>query len=220
MTTTTRSRGTVLAGLAALFVAGTSSAHGQVFEQSAKVFADDADAFDRFGTSVAVDGDLIVIGASRNDDAGDESGSVYLFDGRSFTQQSKLVASDAEAFDRFGISVDAADGIVVVGANADDGLASRAGSAYLFDADTATELFQLQAGDGIAGNLFGNSVSIADGLVVVGAPGDDVNGAGSGSAYLFDAGTGAELLKLIPADGSANDSFGTVSRSASSRSRT
>ena len=50
-----------------------------VWTQAAKLTAFDGEAYDNFGISVAVDGDTVVVGAPRNDGAGADSGSVYVF---------------------------------------------------------------------------------------------------------------------------------------------
>ena len=47
--------------------------------ERAKLTADDGEADDRFGNSVSIDGDTMVIGAIRDDDKGDKSGSAYVF---------------------------------------------------------------------------------------------------------------------------------------------
>lgn len=70
------------------------------------------------------------------------------------------------------------------------------------------EDLKLLPADGAAGDEFGYSVAIADGVVAVGAPSSNDNGPYSGSAYLFDAETGAQLAKLLPSDGAAYDFFG------------
>ncbi|MCH8879727.1 MAG: AAA family ATPase [Planctomycetes bacterium] len=62
--------------------------------------------------------------------------------------------------------------------------------------------------DGAAIDFFGYSVAISGTTAIVGAWGDDDNGAGSGSAYTFDITTGQQLAKLLPEDGSAGDGFG------------
>ncbi|MHC4107825.1 MAG: FG-GAP repeat protein, partial [Planctomycetota bacterium] len=64
--------------------------------------ADDAANQDIFGISVGVSGDMAIVGARGNDDAGNASGSVYLFDVTTGQQLHKLTANDAAAFDRFG----------------------------------------------------------------------------------------------------------------------
>lgn len=67
----------------------------------------------------------------------------------------------------------------------------------------------IRGNDTDAGDLFGASVDINNRVIIVGAYGDAPNGSFSGSAYLFDADTRAQLHKLIPSDGSAQDQFGT-----------
>ena len=61
-----------------------------------KLTARDAAAGYLFGGSVAVSGDTALVGASRDDDAGSDSGLAYVFvrSGTSWIQQAKLTASD------------------------------------------------------------------------------------------------------------------------------
>jgi hypothetical protein len=103
--------------------------------QQAKLLAADGVADDRFGTSVAVSGDMVVIGAVGNDDMGSESGSAYVFvraaDG-TWTQQTKLLAADGVADDRFGTSVAVSGDTAVIGASLDDDKGLYSGSAYVF----------------------------------------------------------------------------------------
>ena len=76
------------------------------YAQQAKIVASDAAASDHFGYSyLGIDGDYAVIGAHQNDDGGSNSGSAYIFtrSGTSWSQQAKLVASDAAAGDYFGM---------------------------------------------------------------------------------------------------------------------
>ena len=98
------------------------------------------------------------------------------------TQMAKLVANDASNQDWFGISVAISDGIAVVGAPYKD---SKSGVVYLFqmsssdDANSWTQVAKLTADDRSAGDLFGESVAIGDGTIVVGAWGDDDKGSAS-----------------------------------------
>jgi len=85
------------------------------------------------------------------------------------------------------------------------------GSAYLFDISTPnapTEIAKLTPSDGAMDDYFGRSVGIKGNTVIIGANGNDDDGSGSGSAYLFDATTGAQLAKLTASDGAAGDDFG------------
>src|SRR6266508_3861618 len=97
--------------------------------QRAKLTASDGRALDRFGVSVAVSGDTAVVGAWGDEPpAGDQNGSAYVFarSGTTWSQQTKLTASDGAAYDYFGYFVDVRGDTAVVGAHGDD---SNAGSA-------------------------------------------------------------------------------------------
>ena len=188
------------------------------FTQQQKLEASDAAAGDIFGQSVAISGDTIVIGASGNDRArGADQGSAYVFvrSGGVWTQQQKLVASDARAGDRFGSSVAIDDETIVVGAPLDDGVGGAdQGSAYVFvrSAGVWSQEQKLEASDAAANDNFGQSVAIRERRVAVGSPGDD--GAGSidqGSAYVFvrSGGVWSQEQKLEASDAAANDNFGS-----------
>ena len=93
---------------------------GATYGQVAKLTATDAAAGDKFGTSVAVDGGTVAIGAWYGNSAGSGSGSAYVFrmsdGGATYGQVAKLTAADAVADDGFGYSVAIDGDTVVVGA--------------------------------------------------------------------------------------------------------
>jgi uncharacterized protein YfcZ (UPF0381/DUF406 family) len=196
--------------------------------QIAKLLAADGAANDYFGNSLAVDGDTMVIGAYGD---GNKSGSAYIFTRddagsltASWTQRAKLLASDGAGGDNFGFSVAISCDTVVVGAYHDDDKGSNSGSAYIFTRDDAgsltaswTQRAKLLASDGMGDDYFGVGVAIGGDTVVVGAIGDDDNGSGSGSAYIFtcdDAGSltasWTQRAKLLASDGAESDIFGLV----------
>ena len=102
--------------------------------QVAKLTASDGATEDRFGYSVAMDGDTMVVGSHRDDDNGSGSGSAYVYIRQSGTwnQAAKLTASDGAAEDRFGYSVAVHGDTIVVGAHSDDDKGNNSGSAYVF----------------------------------------------------------------------------------------
>ncbi|GAG27994.1 unnamed protein product, partial [marine sediment metagenome] len=102
--------------------------------QQAKLLASDGELVDYFGLSVSIDGDYAIIGAFHDDDNGDWSGSAYMFtrSGSTWTEQSKLTASDGAMFDEFGCSVSIDGDYAVVGANFDNDNGNNSGSAYIF----------------------------------------------------------------------------------------
>ncbi len=80
-------------------------------------------------------------------------------------------------------------------------------------ADLGDQLFKLLPKDNAAGDIFGRSVAISGATAIVGAVFDDGNGSRSGSAYLFDISdpaNPAQIFKLLPNDGAAEDFFGRV----------
>ena len=181
-----------------------------------KLTASDGTAMDWFGFSVSLLGDRALVGAHLNDDLGDNSGSAYVFEQQeddSWLEVAKLTASDGDAGDSFGRSVSLTEDHALVGAHADDG---DRGSAYLFERQgegSWLEVAKLTATDGAAEDVFGYSVSLSEGtLSLVGSPGDDDLGSGSGSAYVYRRqgdGSWLEVAKLTASDGAADDFFGT-----------
>ncbi len=197
-----------VAAISFCLIGGTTPAYADLGDQLAKLLPDDGAANDRFGWSVAISGATAIVGASRDDNW---SGSAYLFDTTTGWQLFKLLADDGAAGDRFGDSVAISGATAIVGASRDDDNGTWSGSAYLFDTTTGKQLFKFLADDGSEGDRFGISVAISGATAIVGAPVDDDNGAGSGSAYLFrDDGSGnwIQVDKLTASDGAVGDLFG------------
>ncbi|XOF35275.1 MAG: hypothetical protein ACL93V_08325 [Candidatus Electrothrix sp. YB6] len=103
---------------------------GSAWSEQDKFTAFDVDAGDRFGLSVAVDGDTAVIGTGSDTDAG----SAYIFtrSGSAWNEQVKLPAHSPAAADYFGASVSVDGDTVLIGAYGDDDGAPDAGSAYIY----------------------------------------------------------------------------------------
>ncbi|MBO6514140.1 MAG: FG-GAP repeat protein [Phycisphaerales bacterium] len=185
-----------------------ASASGAVVNEGYRFMAADGAADDEFGCAVDISHGIIAVGARNDDDNGVNSGSAYLIDASTGSQIAKLLPSDGAAGDQFGYSIAIQNGVVVVGSPGDvhNGVAS--GSAYLFDATTGVQLGKLVPNDPEAGDEFGNSIAIDNGIVAVGAWRADDLGDGSGAAYLFDASNGNQLEKLLPDEGNNFQTFG------------
>ena len=180
----------------------------------ATLVADDGDTNEFFGFSVAIAGDIAVVGAQGDDENGDESGAAYVFtrSDAGWSQEAKLTANDAEAGDQFGGSIALFGETILVGARRDDDNGDESGAAYLFTRYESDWIQQakLTAADGEAGAEFGRSVALSDDTAIIGAARDDEKGEDSGSVYVFTrSGTNwSQLAKLTAADGAKGDVFG------------
>ncbi len=173
-----------------------------------KLTPPDGSVGDLFGTSVALNNNTVLIGAVLDDDNGSDSGSAYLFDTTTGSLLHKFTAPDGSVGDYFGRSVALNNNTALIGAYGDYNNGSDSGSAYLFDTTTGSLLHKFTAPDGSAFDRFGWSVALSENAALIGAYGDDDNGSGSGSAYLFDTTTGSLLHKFTAPDGSLVDWFG------------
>jgi FG-GAP repeat protein len=189
----------VASGAAYLFNATTGA-------EFSKLLASDGSESDSFGFAVGIGDGVVAVGAPGG--GVNDNGAAYIFNATTGTQIAKLVASDGEPVDLFGRSIDVDKNVVVVGAMADDDGGFGAGAIYLFNASTGAQTAKILAGDPAPVDQFGWSVAISEGIVAIGAHADDDNGTGSGSVYLFDASTHAQIAKLLPDDGLAGDFFG------------
>merc|ERR1719482_2558276 len=171
----------------------------------------DASPYDYFGDAVAASGEVLAVGAWKDDDNSmKNSGSVYLFrispHNAAWQQLAKLTASDAGQDDHFGRSVAIDGGVVAVGAYYDDDAGSASGSVYLFKYDGSRnwpQVAKLTAGDAAAYDQFGRSLAISGGVVAVGAHYDDDAGSNSGAVYVFRTDDGGAVYLFHTNDGGA-----------------
>ncbi|MHC4825715.1 MAG: M12 family metallo-peptidase [Planctomycetota bacterium] len=207
------------------------------YSGSAYVFAYDADLQDwieqdkltpadgapsgLFGSAVALEGGVAVIGAPGAGDNGPESGAAYVFRydpglGQ-WVQEAELLPADGSAGDYFGHAVAVSGDVAVVAAPLDDDEGPESGSVYVFGFDPGsgqwTEQEKILASDGAADNGFGGAVAAEGDVVIVGAPAWETEGL-PGAAYCFghDGGASAwiEQAKIQPSDSSPGDDFGTA----------
>ena len=190
--------------------------NGVNWSQVAELAASDGAAGDRFGASVAIDGDYIVVGAPADDnERGEGAGTVYVFlrGSESWSEQSRLIAQDGSIDDYFGASVTISGDMVAVGAPDDDNTRGEdAGSIYIFERNGAqwSETDRLSASDGVAGDQFGKSVGLQNTTLVGGAPNEGLLKAGA--VYVFEqfGSTWNEEAKLIASDAASGDALGSA----------
>ena len=171
--------------------------------------------YDRFGATLALGPDTLVIGSPQSDgESAADRGSafVYVRGTASWDHQQTLLASDPQAGANFGAAVSLSGSRVLIGAPGHGGPLG-AGAAYLFELSGATwtEQQQLNASEAASQDRFGASLLLAGETALVGAPGDD-HGAGTDAgsiyAYRLSAGTWLETQRISPPQGSTGDQFG------------
>jgi len=201
-------------GAAYIFVADDG-----VWQETGVRRSTDAEEGDQFGCAAAIDADIAVVGACR-EDGGVDAGAAYVMarnqDGAGqWGQVTTLRASDAQADDIFGYSVGISGDTIVVGA-------PSAEAAYIFERnqggpDNWGQVTILHGSDGTVDDDFGRSVAISGGIVVVGAMGEDGGLGdpipGAGAAYIFardqgGAGCWGEVTILRASDAEESDYFG------------
>lgn len=193
----------IVLGLGAMI----APASGDLLNEDNKIMAVDGAADDEFGFSVAIDQGVVAVGSPKDDDNGASSGSAYLYHAANGSLIAKLLPSDGAAGDAFGYSIAMKNGIVAVGAPGHQTGGVASGAAYLFSASTGAQIAKLTPADAASADEFGCSIAVDGGVVAVGSQRDDDLAADSGSVYLFDVATGAQLNKLLPSD-DGNRNFG------------
>jgi hypothetical protein len=216
---------------------------GGLWLQEDKLIPDDAAVGDRFGVSVDIDGDWLVVGAYLDDNFDmEDTGSTYVFRrrGSTWVQEAKLYAIDAEPDARFGFSVAIQSDRVVVGAFleehldavfvAEDDPQRDHGAAYVFRRSQdgwiqeARLTSSLVAEDG----HIGASVSIDGPVITLGAPtdvavpspddlpeeGEDPVPVGALYVFRYDGVGWAEEVKLSAADAAQSEGFAGTVRAA------
>ena len=192
-------------------------------EEQKLVGSDSLDLF-HFGHSVSLDGDTALIGCMRDNFAGTETGSAFIFERIAgvWTETAKLIASDPLAGDRFGRSCDLKNGTAVVGAHLHDGAAADEGAVYVYERDDAgtpgdpsddtwPETAKLVSSSPLQEALFGRAVGVDGDTCVIGSSQDTGASVNSGAVYIFErngSGSWVEAQMISTPDGENADRFG------------
>jgi hypothetical protein len=159
-----------------------------------------------FGTSLAIQGDVLVVGAERhNGDVG--AAYVFEFNGTAWRQTAKLTPD--EPTEVFGNSVAIDEEWIIVGALGDDQLERGAGASFVFHRTGGTwqRVQKLTASDSRRSAFFGFSVAVSGRVALIGA----TQGSGThGAAYVFEEADGVwtETARLEPSRPTGTDGFG------------
>lgn len=150
------------------------------WNQTEKLTAKDQFKGDKFGFSLDVSGDNLVVGAMLdNNHRGQNVGAAYVFTrgaGEGWKETQKLIGDDLLADDQFGFSVAMFNNTIIVGANREDhGSYIDVGAAYIFSRDGYGQWFQkkkIVSADGESNALFGKSLAINQNVIIISAIGN------------------------------------------------
>ncbi len=213
------------AGLGAVYV----YQFGSQWTEAQVITAPDITPNLRFGTSIAMSDDLLLIGASGDINYGLDAGAAYLYkrSGSSWMFVDKIHATnnlgniEATPSELFGQSVGVDGNHLIIGAPLNlNNLGQRVGAAYIFNFDATSNSIsfvqklnaQQTGGANDANNFgyFGYSVDMADGYAIIGGYGDTSAGANTGAAYIYELNGATWQIheKLLAATSAANSYFG------------
>ena len=201
---------------------------GKTWKEHVRLVAPDPVDDDRYGESVAIYRTTAVVGMSKDDENGKNSGSVfvYVLDGATNTwkPQAKIVPADLGGSDAFGETVSLDENTLAVGAPGHTHSGVRfAGAVYVFvrNGDKWEQQAKLTPEDPGKASQFGSAISLSFNTLVVGAPLHDTErGRDAGAAYIFvrNGDRWKQQAKLIARDTKEKDRFGsgvaTTGRSA------
>ncbi len=203
----------VNSGAAYIFI---YDADAEVWVEEAKLTASDAGLYDEFGTSVAIQGNQIAVGA-RNHGG---TGAVYIFDkgenDSTWSQISKLTASDADTGDYFGGNIAMAANRMMIGAKGDNAIYGYdQGAAYIFVKDDSTQTWSEEAklvpsASGIIFE-FASALDLSETHAIISCSYDNTNGISNSSVYIFavDSGNWTQQARLVGANSKLGDVFGS-----------
>lgn len=202
-----------------------------------EVIASDRTRRTSLGSSVAIYKNIAVVGAQfeSKDENGlngiFSAGAAYIYEQDSsgnWIEIQKIVAPDRKQGPQFGHSVAIYKNFIVVGANTNSrdengaNFIENAGGAYIFKRTIFGEWIFIQkivAADPTPQDVFGSSIAISDGLIAVGAPGQDEDEmgdntlSGAGAAYFYELdvvlGIWSQVYKAVASDRSSGAEFGT-----------
>lgn len=154
-----------------------------------KLVPPDGESWDRFGSSVALWNEWLAVGAPMDDEQGESSGSVQLFqwDGNNWTFRQKLTPTNGMADDQFGYRLAMDNGTLFVSAPNMDGIESDEGMVYIYQLQNETfqPLSSLQPNNLSAGSLFGFSMALEGQNLLIGGPGWEDGNGNKGGVFVY-----------------------------------
>lgn len=160
----------------------------------------DTDADDALGTSVAIQGSIVLAGAPG---ATSNQGAAYLFSIPTSTQISKIEASDGVADDAFGSSVAMCHSLMMIGAPGAVTSTELLGAVYVMRVDDGSEIAKMTGDVGQTNTGFGQALAASGDFLLVGAPQQ-----GNGTVHVYHTSSGELLAQLTAPDAQVGYDFG------------
>ena len=154
-----------------------------------------------FGSSVAIEGNLLLTGAWVDNTTHGASGGAYLHNINTGALIAHFVTQQGFSGQHIGFSVAMQAPVALIGAPNDDEGGTASGGVFVFHTDFLFEITKIKPTVPIINERFGTSVAVDGNYIVIGAPGN--GDAQTGAVYVFNLTTGAQLRRIVPA-GSAN----------------
>ncbi len=173
-----------------------------LWSETQKIVDSNREQGEWFGRSVALDGDLLMVGVAQDYFQGNgnsQYGAVHVFerDGTGVYSEIQIITPDVlQHQSRFGHSIDVDGDKMIVGAyQMDIGLVSFGGAAFMFEKDVngiwnqTAEMYDINVN---SGDDFGYNVAVSGDFAFVGAYDQDEDFEGlyplaiAGAAYVFD----------------------------------
>jgi hypothetical protein len=178
-----------------------------------KLTASNGATSDRFGQTIAIHGDFILVGATEvKQDNLNDVGSVYLFVNSStgptsahqWTQLQILKLLDDNIFAKFGVSLAMDDNIAVIGTFSTN-------AAYVVEPVESSSLMSSWTQVAKLSGGLGGPLAVAGNWIVMGVPFDNTKGTNAGAVQLFSktSSSWTQTHKLLANDGAAKDFFGS-----------
>ncbi len=185
---------------------------GSNWSEQIQLMPSDSPAGAKFGSSLAVSGDSMLVAAPNSVQTGPvQAGAAYIFvrQGLVWFQQAKLLPANSPSGETFARAVAISGDTAVVGA---DG--SGNGAVYVFVRTNGLwqQQARLQVAEVMPGEGFGTSVATDGHTIIAGAPNkQEAGGLQCGAAYVFTSNgiSWTQRAKTVPNEGSAFDQFGT-----------
>jgi len=188
--------------------------NGSNWVEEAKLTGSDAVSGAQFGSSMKLQGNTLVVGAQNCCSSLQGAAYIFEYDGFNWVETTKIVADNGQFGNRFGVSVDLKDDVILVGANRQNAGAQNSGTTYVYERGGNGWFLRqrITPSDPAFNKNFGSAVAIGDDEIVISAPNDGSASNGSnGAAYVFERNGGvfwSEVDKITASDAATAARFG------------